>query len=74
MANYWKVDSQDHASSEEEFIEICQEPSGFNHPLESVPVVLPEFLKCCKVTVGPLLAQAFSVVRDPRVGWWEKGA
>lgn len=71
MANYLKVNSQDHASSEEGFIEICQEPSCFNHPFESVPIVLPELLKCCKITVNPLLAHVLSMVEDPSVGWRE---
>lgn len=72
MANYLKVNSQDHASSEEGFIEICQEPSCFNHPFESVPIVLPELLKCCKITVNPLLAHVLSMVEDPSVGWRER--
>lgn len=44
MANYMKVKSQDHASPEEGFTDIYHEHTHFNHPLESVPVVLPDLL------------------------------
>lgn len=70
MANYLKVNSQDHAVQKTGSLKCAQEPSRFNHPFESVPAVLPEFLKCCRITVGPL---STSVVSGKRPKSWVSG-